>query len=320
MKMNTLFASYIKPRKVLRKNEILEEMKAIVPRETLAWIINDKLPKQSTGRPRTDTVILLKIIFLQYLFGLADETVEEDIYDRSTFRWFLGEEYLVHKGIPDATTLCKFRAFLNENNLQNILFFEVKRMMDEKWLILKTWTIVDATIISAPSSTKNKEKQRDSDMKSTKKGNNYSFWMKTHIGTDMQTWLVHSVEHTSANVHDSQKTKDLLHGEEGIICWDKWYADSKLKKECRENWLIYAILDKGTRGRRLSNAQIKRNKKRQSIKAKVERPFWVFKKWWWLRKTRYRWLQKNGNWITLGMAFVNFFLGKWYCERQWLSF
>ena len=313
--MTTLFHTKIEPKKELRKAKLLDEAETLIPWWMMAEKINSKLPIQTTWRPRIDTVILLKVMFLQYVFWLADESVEEDIYDRATFRSFLWNKKIIKSWVPDATTLCRFRSFLEENNLHEILFEQTRKVMEERWLILKVWTIVDATIITAPSSTKNKEKQRDPEMRSTKKGANYSFGMKIHIWTDMTSWVVHTLGFTSANVHDSQMTEKLLHWEEKIIGWDKWYANWELKSKMRKEGKIYAILDKSSRGKNLSNAQIKRNKKRQSIRAKVERPFRVFKKWRWNKKVRYRWIAKNSVWITCWFMFGNYFLAKRYLQR-----
>lgn len=222
--MLTLFHTQINPKKDLRKWKLLEEAQTLIPWKMMADKIDSKLPVYKTWRPRIDTIILLKVMFLQYVFGLADESVEEDIYDRATFKAFLWDKEIIVDWVPDSTSLCRFRSLLAKHNLHEILFEETKKVMEENGLILKQWTNVDATIISAPSSTKNKDKKRDPEMKSTKKWANYSFWMKAHAWSDMMTWVVHSVECTSANVHDSQMTEKLLHWEEQIIGWDKWYA------------------------------------------------------------------------------------------------
>lgn len=145
----------------------------------------------------------------------------------------------------------------------------------------------------SPSSTKNKEKERDPEMKSTKKWANYYFGMKIHQWTDVDTGIVHTVKCTSANISDTQVCEDLLHGEEKYVWWDKWYASKERKKSFRAKWIYYGILDKKTRSSKLSSSQKKRNKRMQSIKAKVELPFWILKKRWWNKKVRYRWLKKT---------------------------
>lgn len=310
--MISLFHTKIEPKKNLRKAELLEEAKTLIPFEKMAEIIDSKFEKKQVWRKRRSTVVLIKILFLQRVFGLADEAIEEDIYDRATFRAFLWNEYIQKYWVPDATSLCRFRRFLEKNNLHKDIFSDVVKKFEDKWLIIKTWTIVDATIIQAPSSTKNKSKKRDPEMKSTKKWANYYFWMKAHAGCDMDSWIVHSLEFTSANVHDSQKMEAVFHGEEKAICWDKWYVSQKRKKECRKKGIIYGVLEKANRGWKLSNSQNKKNKKRQSIRAKSELPFRVLKKWRGNKKVRYRWILKNEVWRTIWFTFWNFYLAKRY--------
>jgi transposase, IS5 family len=313
--MISLFHTKIEPKKNLRKAELLEETKTLIPFEEMAKIIDEKFEKKQTWRPRRDTIVLLKLIFLQRVFGLADEAVEEDIYDRATFRAFLWNEYVQKYGVPDATSLCRFRRFLEEHNLHKDIFADVVKKFEDKGLIIKTWTIVDATIIKAPSSTKNESKSRDPEMKSTKKWANYQFGMKAHAGCDMDSGIVHSVEFTSANIHDSQKMEDVFHGEEKAICGDKWYVSQERKKESREKGIIYWILEKAGRGKKLSSAQKKHNKKWQSIRAKSELPFWILKKRRKNDKVRYKWLFKNEVWWTFWFTFGNFYLAKRY-ERK----
>lgn len=313
--MISLFHTKIEPKKDLRKAELLEEAKILIPFEEMAKIIEAKFKKQERWRKRRDTVVLLKILFLQRVFGLADEAVEEDIYDRATFKAFIGDQYLLKHWIPDATSLCRFRRFLEANKLHKDIFEDVVKKFEEKGLIVKTWTIVDATIIKAPSSTKNKDKKRDPEMKSTKKWANYHFGMKAHAGCDMDSGIVHNVEFTSANIHDSEKMKDVFHGKEKAICGDKWYVSQKRKKECREKGIIYWVLEKAGRGKKISSAQKKHNKKWQSVRAKSELPFWILKKWRKNDKVRYKWLYKNEVWWTVWFTFGNFYLAKRY-ERK----
>ena len=223
------------PSKTIRKERLLEDMWTMIKRRDLWHKIDNKIPKLTEWRKRIPSILLLKITVLQFVFWLSDESVEEDIHDRNSFKRFLWEELLLEWWIPDATTLCRFRKTLDKYNLHDVIFKKINETLEEKWCFLKRWTIVDATIVKAASSTKNKSKERDPEMKSTKKGANYYFWMKVHQWTDAETWLVHSLTCTGANVHDSQELDNCLHWEEKYIWWDKAY-DSKERVKVVENY------------------------------------------------------------------------------------
>lgn len=298
-----------------RKVTILRQLEAITPWDSLTRMIDHSYKKKVKGRKRTPSILLLKMMILQYVFWLSDEAVQEDIFDRKSFYSFVWEELLQEWWVPDATTLCKFRKHLQDKKLHDKFFKIILDNLAEKWAFLKKWTVVDSTIVKAASSTKNKERERDPEMKSTKKWNNYYFGMKIHQWTDVDTGVVHSIECTSANVSDTNVCETLLHWEEAYVGGDKWYASKKRKKELRSKWIVYGILDKKTKKRALSSSQKKRNSKFQSIKAKVELPFWVFKKWRKNTKVRYRWLYKNTVWATIGLAIWNLFLWQRYLDR-----
>ena len=165
--------------------------------------------------------------------------------------------------------------------------------MEKEWLILSEWTSVDASLIKAPSSTKNQNKKRDLEMSSTKKNWSYHFWMKIHIWADHKSWMVHTFHATTAKVSDVSETKRLLHWKEKAVFWDKWYRSKEYKKECREKWVYYWILDQKTRHHDLSTKQEKKNKQKTDVRKKVEFNFWIVKHLWWHSKVRYRWLEKN---------------------------
>lgn len=322
--MATLFHTQINPKKDLRKQVVLWQVERLYPWKETVTKIDEARWEKILWRDQIPTIMILKMMILQFIYGISDEWVEEDMYDRATFRWFVWEELLLKHGVPDATTLCRFRRLLEEHNLHETIFEVVLKKLEEKWAYLKRWTAVDGTIIQAPSSTKNDKKERDKEMKSTKKWANYQFGMKIHQWTDIDTGIVHSLSFTAANEHDSTQFTNCLHGEEQIYGWDKWYANQEFKKQCRAEGKVYAILDKAPRvkkwekAKQLSVSQKKRNKKWQSLKAKVEKPFWILKKWWWNKKTRYKGLYKNEVWLTIAMSVWNVFLWGWRMKKKWI--
>lgn len=253
---------------------------------------------------------MLKIYFLQQWYALSDPGCEEAIYDRNSFQKFLQIDLLADV-VPDETTILNFRHFLEKYELQKKFFTIVKDIMEDKGFILKKGTTVDATIITAPSSTKNKDKKRDSDMSSTQKHGKWYFGMKAHIGTDTDTGVIHSLETTSAKVHDKAKFDDLMHGKELAKFGDKGYYDEDLKKKARASGIFWGILDKGKRNHPLSASQKKANRKLSLVRSKVEFPFQVIKCQWNYTQARYKGLVKN----TLNL-FTLFSLTNLYMTRK----
>jgi len=244
-------------------------------------------------RPKFNSKLMLKIYFLQQWYNLWDPTVEDAIYDRFSFQKFLWVDISKKWSVPDETTIMNFRHFLEEHNLQERFFRIVKETMEKQGYILSEWTSVDASLIKAASSTKNKDRKRDKDMSSTKKNGSYHFWMKIHIWSDYKTWLVHTLHTTTASVSDVSETFHLITWKERAIFWDKWYRSRDLKELCREQWVYYWILDQKTRAKNLSKKQLKKNKQKTDVRKKIEFNFWVIKHLWWHSKVRYKWLEKN---------------------------
>lgn len=287
--------------KKLRCEHFLDEMEAVIPWDMFLGLIAPHMEQKQFGRKRIDTLRLLKIHFLQQWYKLSDPGAEEAIYDRNSFQKFLGIDLLADV-VPDETTILNFRHMLEEHGLQSQLFGAVKLLLEEKHLLMKNGTIVDATIVEAPSSTKNESKKRDPEMSSTKKGNTWHFGMKAHIGVDADQGLVHSVEATTAKVHDKAKMKDLFHGTEKAKFGDKGYVGDAEKREARKAGIFWGILDKGRINHPLSSSQKKQNRKLSSIRAKVEHPFQIVKCQWGYVKVRYRGIKKNaGQLLTLFM-------------------
>lgn len=296
--------------KKLRCERFLDEMTKVIPWDRFLKEINTCYDEKTVGRKKKDVLLMLKIYFLQQWYNLSDPGAEEAIYDRNSFQKFLQIDLLADV-VPDETTILNFRHLLEAHELQKKFFTIVGDIVEDKGFILKKGTTVDATIIEAPSSTKNKDKRRDSDMSSTKKHGQWYFGMKAHIGTDTDTGVIHSLETSTAKVHDKDKFNDLMHGQEKAKFGDKGYYDEDLKKAARTNGIYWGILDKGKRNNPLSASQKKSNRKLSSIRSKVEFPFNVIKCQWHYTKVRYRGLMKN----TLNL-FTLFSLTNLYMMRK----
>jgi len=304
--MNQTSFLSIAHQKKLRCERFLDEMTNVIPWDSFMEEVMKHEVRKPTGRKRTDALLLLKIYFLQQWYNLSDPGAEEAIYDRNSFQKFLGID-LLGQTVPDETTILNFRHFLEEHRLQMKFFAIVRSLLEEKHLLMKSGTIVDATIIAAPSSTKNEEKKRDPDMSSTKKGNEWHFGMKAHIGVDADSGFVHTVLTSTAKVHDKAKMEDLFHGEEKAKFGDKGYVGDEDKREARNAGIFWGVLDKGRINHPLSRSQKKRNKKMSSIRAIVEHPFQVLKCRWGFVKVRYRGLTKNGLQLQTLFMLVNMF-------------
>jgi IS5 family transposase len=278
-------------RRTLRCERFLSEMDGIMPWEEFVMAVLPFYPEHDIGRKRKELRMMLKIYFLQKWYDLSDPGMEDAIYDRNSFQKFLSVDLLAD-AVPDETTICKFRHLLEEHRLQEQFFAIVNAILEEKGLIVKEGTITDATIVSAPSSTKNESGKRDPAMSSTKKGNQWYFGMKAHVGTDTKG-IVHSLEATAAKVHDKAVAALLYHGKEKAKFGDKAYGAKADKKKARKAGIFYGIADKGTKNHPLSAKQRKRNRQLSSVRSFVEHPFQVIKCQWRFRKVRYRGLLKN---------------------------
>lgn len=296
-------------RKTLRCERFLNEMDSVIPWHSLLKLIEPYYPEAGTGRKRKQLVLMLKVYFLQQWYNLSDPEMEDAIYDRNSFQKFLDLDMLAEPA-PDETTILNFRHLLEEHALQEKMFNKVNGILEERGLLVKKGTIADATIISAPSSTKNRSGKRDPEMGSTKKGNDWYFGMKAHTGTDSESGMVHSLRFTSASVHDSRLFNDLLHGHEREVYGDKAYHDTVKARKFRRRGIRWRVHIKGVRGRVLTSSQEEINRKRSSVRSKVERPFLVIKHLWGYTKTRYRGLFKNGMRLYASFMLANLFLAR----------
>lgn len=301
------FAKYKKP---TRKEKFLAQMDAIIPWQELSEVIAPHYPNpQGSGRRPIGIERMLRIHFMQHWFNLSDPGMEEALYDIPALRDFAQID-LGREPAPDETTICKFRHILEQNDLGDRLFQLVNEYLTENGLFVSKGTIVDATLIEAPTSTKNKKKERDPEMPSTKKGNQWYFGMKTHIGVDSKSKLIHSAAVTPAHVHDSQILEDLVHGEETKVWGDSAYSGQKaVLHEYAPNAKDYTN-KKGSRNRPLSDEEKSKNRTKSKVRAKVEHPFHVMKCQFRYRKVRYKGLDKNANWVFIQCALINLVMSK----------
>jgi IS5 family transposase len=244
---------------------------------------------------------------MQQWYGMSDPAMEDALYDIESMRRFADIDIEVDV-IPDETTILNFRHLLERNNLTKKIFEKTQQYLSEKGLLLREGTIVDATIINAPSSTKNQDKTRDREMRQTKKGNQWYFGMKAHVGTDTVRGLAHSVVVTDAAVHDSQVMDELLHGEEQAVYGDKAYANEEKKKEYEAKGVKWCVNRKANRGHQLTQEDVKCNHKQSQVRAKGEHAFLVVKHLWHYQKVRYKGLYKNAVQIFSLFALANLYL------------
>jgi len=306
------FASddFEKYRKKTRKEIFLEEMDHIIPWKALSKVIKPYYPTpKGAGRRPIGIQRMLRIHFLQHWFELSDPGAEEALYDSRAMRKFVGID-LGKETVPDETTILNFRHLMERHNLGDEMFRLVNVYLAENGLKVSRGTIVDATIINAPTSAKNKDKARDPDMHQTRKGNQWYFGMKTHIGVDNQTKLIHSVAVTAANVHDSQLLGDLLHGDETHVWGDSAYAGQKKLLYEKAPYAKDFTQKKGSRYRKLTEAEQSANRYKSKIRSRVEHVFGVMKRQFGFTKARYRGLEKNAQCVFTKCGLINLVLAK----------
>jgi len=305
------FASlaYENKKKRTRREAFLEEMDQVIPWAELLEVIEEHYPKAGNGRQPMPLERMLRIYFMQQWYALSDPAMEDALYDIESMRRFADID-IESDVIPDETTILNFRHLLEEHNLTKQLFEKTKSYLAEKGLFLREGTIVDATIINAPSSTKNREQTRDKEMHSTRKGNNYYFGMKAHVGTDTARGLAHDVIVTDASVHDSQVMDELVHGEEHAVYGDKAYSNEKRKKEYEARGIKWRVNFRGCRWRQLTEAEVATNHEQSQTRAKVEHIFLVVKHLWRYTKVRYKGLYKNTVQVFSLFTLANLYLAR----------
>ena len=320
MERQTSFAQseFAAKKKQTRRERFLADMEKAVPWQRLVALIEPFYPQGKRGRPPLGVERMLRVYFLQQWYGLADEALEDALYDSQALRAFAG-----HEEVPDATTLLQFRHLLERHGLPQRLLAEVNALLAERGAFLREGTIVDATIIAAAPSTKNQAKARDPQMHQTKKGNAWHFGMKAHVGVDLHSGLVHTVTGTAANVADIAQTHALLHGEEKEVFADAGYLGVDKRAEIAANfagvrWHIAAKRGKVkamAEGRRKELTQALEKCKAQ-VRAYVEHPFHIIKNLFGHRKVRYRGLAKNTAQLHSLFALANLVIGKAWLVAQ----
>jgi IS5 family transposase len=317
MKRQMSFAEseFSRKKKTTRRERFLGEMERVVPWARLVALIKPHYPSGERGRPPIGIERMLRIYFLQQWYTLADEALEDAIYDSQALRSFAGIDLSV-ESVPDATTLLHFRHLLERHDLAKGILAEVNAHLSERKLFMREGTIVDATIIAASPSTKNAAKERDPEMHQVKKGNAWHFGMKAHVGSDLGG-LVHTVVGTAANVADIACAGRLLHGEEKTGHADAGYTGVEKRPEIitRHGKVQWQVAAKRSRLKRMSQGAIKEltgqlEKLKASVRARVEHPFHVIKNLFGFRKVRYRGLAKNTAQLHTLFALANLVLKK----------
>ena len=304
--------------KTTRRAAFLSEMERVVPWADMCGLIEPFYPKPGNGRPPYGLERMLRIYFLQQWFNLSDPGVEEALYDSAAMRDFAGID-LGHEAAPDETTICRFRHLLEAHDLGRRLFEEAHRHLEANGLKVSTGTIVDATIIHAPSSTKNASKTRDPEMHQTRKGNQWYFGMKAHIGVDSKTKIIHSAAATAANVADCRLLPDLLHGEETRVWGDQAYRGQR-----------NVIVEHAPRAQDFTNRRYRqkgvvneneraKNRTKSKVRAKVEHVFFVIKQVFGFARVRYRGLDKNAHRLFVTCALANLYMARRHLLRARLT-
>jgi len=302
--MMTGFERYTKK---TRRAIFLQEMEQVVPWAKLCALIEPHYPKPGNGRRPKELEQMLRIYLLQQWFNLADPAVEEALYDSATLRQFAGID-LGSEPVPDETTVCKFRHLLEEHNLGEEILGTVNLHLQAKGVRISSGTIVDATLIHAPSSTKNREQSRDPEMHQVKKGKNWYFGMKAHVGVDSKTKVIHTAVATPAHVADSVVLPELLHGEETRVFGDRAYqGQTEVIHQCAPR--AHDCTQRRCRYKgRVDEVERAKNRNKSRVRSKVEHVFGVMKLKFGFVKVRYRGLKKNANRLFATCALVNLFL------------
>ncbi len=324
MKQQTLGdIEYSNRKKKTKREEFLEIMDDIIPWNEWVSIIEPYYPAGKRGRPPMGIEKMLRMYLLQVWFSLSDEMTEDAIYDSYAMRKFVGINFLEEQA-PDATTLLKFRHLLEEHNIGKLFFDAIKRCLDKAGMLMHGGTIVDATLLSAPSSTKNEAGERDPEMHQVKKGNQWHFGMKCHTGVDAGTGYVHTVEVSSANIHDIEMASKLIREDDEVVYGDSGYLGIQnredIKNDEKKASIDYRINKRRGSVSKLPEGPAKEwaeeiERQKSSIRSHVEHPYHTIKCQFGYRKVAYRGLKKNHN--RLYMLFTSFNLQRVIWAGGW---
>lgn len=304
-------------KRTTKREEFLDIMEEIIPWEEWVEYVSPYYPDGKRGRPTKGIETMLRMYLLQVWFNLSDEGVEDAIYDSYAFRKFMKINFMSEQ-VPDATTLLKFRHMIEENHLGEEFFKAINRVMEATGHIMHGGTIVDATIINAPSSTKNAEKKRDPEMHQTKKGNEWKFGMKCNIGVDSGSELVHSITATSANVHDITEAHKLIRSDDEVVYGDSGYLGIEKREEIKNDKHLSSI-DYRINRRPKSLPKVSDNAidweryieyRKSAVRCKVEHAFKIIKDTFGFRKVRYKGIAKNLNKLNVLFACANMLMVK----------
>ena len=311
MKQTTFAAlTYAAKKKRTRREKFLDEMERVVPWTALEAVIEPHYPKTGRrgGQPKPMSA-MLRIYFMQQWYGLSDPGMEDALYEIESMRRFAGLE-LVEDALPDETTILNFRRLLETHQLTARMMNVINDVLADKGLLLKGGTMVDATIIHAPPSTKNQAKVRDPEMHQTKKGNQWYFGMKVHVGADVDSGLVHTVSVTPANVSDVSQLPDLLREDDRAVFGDKGYVDNTLKRAARKAGVFWGVSLKATKQHPLTATNKRTNRRYSSIRSRVEHIFRVMKRQFGYAKVRYKGLVKNAAQVFTLIGLTNLYLAR----------
>ena len=309
-------AEYAGKRKTTRRDQFLAEMNQVVPWARLVELVRPHYPAGKRGRPPLGSEKMRRVCFLQQWHGLAGEALADTLYDRQAMRGFAGID-LGQEGVPDATTLLNFRHLLAAHARTRRILEEVNAHLAGRGLLLRAGTLVDATLIAAPSSTKNQARARDPEMRQTKQGNQWHFGMKAHLGADAASGLVHRVRGTAANVSDLSQAHGLLHGEEKVVHADAGYLGVEKRPEVLAGhggveWRVAARRGqlKAMPESWVKDLTLGYEKLKAKVRALVEHPFHIVKNLFKHRKVRYRGIKKNTAQLEVLFALANLVIAK----------
>lgn len=302
--------TYDAKKKQTRREKFLAEMEKAVPWKNLLAVIEPHYHQTGRrGRQPMPLESMLRIYFMQQWYALSDPGMEDALYEIESMRRFAGIE-LVEEAIPDETTILNFRRLLETHQLTSQLFNTINDVLEKKGLLLKGGTMVDATIIHAAPSTKNQDKKRDPEMHQTKKGNQWYFGMKVHVGADINSGIVHTVSVTPANVADVTELPHVLREDDRAVLGDAGYVHNELKRAARKAGVFWGVALKARPKHKLSAGHKRRNRKMSSVRSRVEHIFRVMKCQFGYRKTRYRGLVKNAAQVFTLIGLTNLYMNR----------
>ena len=311
---------YARRKRQTKRDEFLKIMDEIIPWEEWIAYIKPFYFDNKVGRPARGIEVMLRMFLLQSWFNLSDEAIEDSIYDSYAFRLFMGLDFMSEQ-VPDATTLCKFRKLLVDNGIAEKFFIAITHCLEEHGHMMRGCTVVDATIIEAPSSTKNKDKSRDPEMHQTKKGNQWHFGMKTHVGVDAGTGYIHSVTVTSANEHDITEAHNLIREDDEVVYGDSGYTGIEKREEIasdpQKSAIEYRINRRPSKINKIPEGLARefeqyQERRKSSVRAKVEYTFLLLKRQFGYTKTVYRGMKKNLHRVQILLCSANLLM----CARS----